>query len=58
VTQQETYILREIIVAHPAAAHLVADQQRCPPRYSHEGKMHNPGDELASGRDTEAMVFG
>ncbi|APD48472.1 DNA-directed RNA polymerase subunit beta' [Synechococcus sp. CS-602] len=52
---QKNDILREIIV-RSGSLHLVADSKVLS-RYSDEGKMHNPGDELASGLTTEAMVF-
>ncbi|MCP9847102.1 DNA-directed RNA polymerase subunit beta' [Synechococcus sp. Lug-A] len=52
---QKNDILREIIV-RSGTLHLVSDSKVLG-RYADEGKLHNPGEEIAPGLVTEAMVY-
>jgi DNA-directed RNA polymerase subunit beta' len=52
---QKNDILREIIV-RSGTLHLISDSKVLG-RYSGEGKMVNPGEEIASGLTAEAMVY-
>jgi DNA-directed RNA polymerase subunit beta' len=52
---QKNDILREIIV-RSGTLHLVADSKVLS-RYSDEGKIHNPGEELAPGLTIDQMVY-
>jgi DNA-directed RNA polymerase subunit beta' len=52
---QKNDILREIIV-RAGTLHLVPDSKVLA-RYAEEGKLHNPGEEIAPGLTTDTMVF-
>ena len=52
---QKNDILREIIV-RSGSVHLISDSKVLS-RYSGEGRMVNPGEEIAPGHTAEAMVF-
>ncbi|WP_094554793.1 DNA-directed RNA polymerase subunit beta' [Synechococcus sp. 1G10] len=52
---QKNDILREIIV-RSGTLHLVSDA-KIHARYSDEGRLHNPGEEIAPGLVPESMVF-